>query len=186
MTFRPTLIEAPAELPVTAAECKAHAVVEHEEQDGVIDAVIAGVVADLDGFRGILGRAMVTQTWRLEMAAWDRCFVLPVPDVSAVAITYDDEDGAEQAGPDVTLHPIARGTMVRISQDWTAPSLHSDSAAPVRMDFTCGYGGASDVPAALKVAIMQRVAQAFEDRTGETAAGAFSERLIAPHRWLSI
>lgn len=186
MKFRPVRTSAPAELPLTVDECKRHAVVEFDEQDAVVSAAIASVVADLDGFAGLLGRAIITQTWELALPCWQRSFVLPVPDVASASISYLDVDGATQDGPAVTLHAVDAGTLVSISKDWIAPTLFDDSPAPVLVSFVCGYGSAADVPDDLKLAMMQRVAQAFDDREGEGRPGAFADRLIAKHRWLNV
>ncbi|MCA0963287.1 hypothetical protein [Salipiger bermudensis] len=186
MTFRPTLIEAPLELPVTAAECKAHAIVEHDEDNALIETMIKASVSHLDGFRGILGRAIVDQTWRLVLDAWSRDFVLPVPDVSSVAISYENADGEVQLGPEVKLAPVAAGTRVVLPKNWGLPALASDSIAAIRVDFVCGFGGADAVPQALKVAIMQMVAHQYVEREGVSVSAPFYDRLISPYRWVRV
>lgn len=183
MTFRPTLIEAPAEMPVTASDCKDLAVVEHDEDNALIETMIGASVSHLDGFRGILGRAMVDQTWRLALDAWSRDFVLPVPDVSSISISYEDADGAEQSGPEVQFAPVAAGTRVVLPKSWAAPALAADSITPIRMDFVCGFGDAAAVPQALKIAIMQMVAHQYAEREGVSVSSPFYDRLISPYRW---
>jgi len=182
--FRPVLVTPPAELPVTVAECKANAVVEHSESDDVIADLLDAAVSRLDGFRGILGRAIITQTWQVACDGWERSFVLPVPDVSSVSVVYDDEDGDEQSGPVMTLHPVAEGTRLRLSDDYDRPTLYTGDG-PVRVSFTCGFGGASDVPGNIRVAIMQMVAAMYENREGDVTRMPFFDRLIAPYRWVS-
>lgn len=186
MTFRPILIAAPAELPVTAADCKDLAIVEHSEDDALIEAMIEASVSHLDGFRGVLGRALVEQTWRIGLDAWSRDFVLPVPDVSAVSLVYDDADGAEQVGPEVKIAPVATGTRVVLPKSWGLPALAADSIAPIRVDFVCGFGGADAVPQALKIAIMQMVAHQYAEREGVSVSSPFYDRLISPYRWVRV
>ena len=61
---RPVLVTPPAETPVSRTEAKAHLRVDGTGDDDLIDGLIDAAVAHLDGYTGILGRCMVTQTWR--------------------------------------------------------------------------------------------------------------------------
>ena len=179
--FRPTLVTPPADLPVGIFECKQHAIVDHDEDDGLVDAYIGAATSYLDGFRGVLGRAIVTQTWKVELAAFQRTILLPVPDVQSVTITYSDDSGASQTWGDYRLSPVASGVDVQMAGDLpaTAPENH----APVSVEFTCGFGGPDDVPWAIKVAIMQMVAHLYNNREGAPAPNAM---LIAPYRWATV
>lgn len=77
-----------------------------DPNDRSVDALIMSMeseaVAYLDGWGGVLGRAIKAQTWRAEVGSWGT-YVLPLPDVSAVAVTYLDADGAEQPATSVTI-----------------------------------------------------------------------------------
>ena len=201
MRFRPVLITPPAELPVTDAEFKSHGVVDYADDDAVIDALMSAAVDRLDGFRGILGRAMVTQTWQYSERSWNnwlvpmdggcrRGLIIQVPDVSAVVVKYDDESGTEQtlAAADFSFHPVAQGTEIVFASDFSAPVLEADNPAPVRVEFTCGFGAAADVPKALKVAIMQFVRQMYDDRGGAPVLepNSIVNSLISGYRWTRI
>lgn len=183
IVFRPVLVTAPVGLPVEVSECKKHAVIEHAESDDLVAEYLSAATAEMDGFRGILGRAILTQTWQMQVPDWCTRFLLPVPDVSAVEITYFDEDGAEQSGPDVTLQAVATGTMVRIASNWSRPALEADSDGPVSVKFTCGFGAAVAVPSDIKVAIMQLAAHMFAEREGISIAEPVYDRLISKYRW---
>lgn len=185
--FRPILKTAPAEAPVTLDEVKAHCVVGFTDDDTLLTGYISAAVAHLDGFRGILGRAIIDQTWSLSQPRFCRDFTLPVPDVSAVSISYVDIDGASQTVPSehVSIYPVASGARVVVSSDFFAPSLESGNDAPVTVEFTCGYGAAADVPQSIKLAIYMMVATWYEQRTAgeEMPAPRWIDGLIAPHRW---
>lgn len=190
MKFRPTLTTAPADSPVTLDEVKAQAMVDFDDDDDLLTGLRDAAVAYLDGFRGILGRAVVTQTWEIKHAGFTRTFRLPVPDVTAASITYMDADGAEQSVPagQIVVLPVITGTMVKLSDSFTFPALEDDNPAPVAVQFTCGFGGAADVPANLKLAVKALAATWYESRASEAgeALPMGIEVLIAPYRWVTV
>jgi uncharacterized phiE125 gp8 family phage protein len=61
------LLTAPAAEPLSLAEAKAFLRVEHDDDDGVIAALIAGARLYVEGQTR---RALLTQTWRLVLDAW--------------------------------------------------------------------------------------------------------------------
>lgn len=195
--FIPRRVAAPAVMPVSLAEAKAHLRIDSSDEDAVITGLIAAAVAHLDGYAGILGRCLVAQQWALPLAGWpaDRMIALPFPDCSAVTITYQDSAHAGQT-LDSALHgaPVEMdaGPLVPIWLESSLPSL-SNRPAPVTVSFTAGYGAtAADVPAAIRQAILIIVADWFENR-GEAVIGARvgvvplpagAHALLAPHRAL--
>ena len=60
----PALVTPPSGAVVTLAAAKAHLRVDHDLDDSAIGALIAAAEAHLDGYGGILGRCLLTQTWR--------------------------------------------------------------------------------------------------------------------------
>ena len=190
MQFRPTLTAPPAESPVTLDEVKAHAIVDFDDDDDLLTGLMDAAVTHLDCFRGVLGRAMVTQTWEIKHAGFSRTFRLPVPDVTAVSFTYMDADGAEQSVPadQIAVLPVATGTMVKIADSFAFPALEDDNPAPISVQFICGFGGAVDVPANLKLAVKALAATWYENRAAEAgeALPMGVEMLIAPYRWVTV
>jgi len=85
----PVLVATPASVPVDLDALKLHLRVTHAYEDALIAALGAAAVGYLDGWRGVLGRAIIAQTWSVEApCAGD--FTLPMPDVSAVTVDYGD------------------------------------------------------------------------------------------------
>lgn len=76
---------------VTLAEAKVHCRIDGEGDDDLLAGYIAAAIAHLDGPRGVLGRAVQRQQWRLDLHyGWDCDIVLPLPDaVDVVAVGYD-------------------------------------------------------------------------------------------------
>lgn len=188
--FRPVLITPPADLPVTVEECKLHGVIDSNDDDGLVETYIGAATGHLDGFRGILGRCIVTQTWQLGLQDWFSSITLPVPDVSSVSLVYDDEAGDEQSVDDAMIRfaPVASGTMIYMVRDFELPSFLDDALAPVRIQFTAGYGNASAVPKNIKLAIMEMARQFYDDRggEGELSRDSIVFRLIAKDRWVRV
>lgn len=84
--MRATLIEAPATEPVSVAEAKVQAVIEHDEHDLMVSRLI---VAARQEAEQITGRAFITQTWRqrgntsggaVELRRWPVLEVISVSD----------------------------------------------------------------------------------------------------------
>lgn len=184
--FRPILTVPPAELPVNGDLCKKHAVVDHDDDDQLVEGYIQASCGLLDGFGGHLGRCIVNQTWQVEQAGFAREFLLPVPDVSNVSVAYTDVAGeaATVAEADYAIRPVALGTLIRFKSGFVSPAVEADTT--VELAFTAGYGAATDVPWGLKVAIMQLVTHLHDNRSGETGLPQSVLDLTAPYRWTRV
>ncbi|WP_417701939.1 head-tail connector protein [Pseudophaeobacter sp.] len=184
--FRPILIVPPAELPVVTELCKKHTVVDYDDDDLLIDGYIHAACGLLDGFRGHLGRCIVNQTWQVEKRRFEREWLLPVPDVSAVAIEYSNAAGEalSVADTDYIFSPVSLGTRIRFKSAFEAPGIGEDSS--IKLAFTAGYGASADVPWGLKVAIMQLVTHLHDDRSGAGGLPQSVLDLTAPFRWTRV
>lgn len=182
MFLPPVRTVAPAELPLTLAECKDHLHVEHSEDDALIAGYLSAAVDALDGWSGELGRCLVTQTWRQDFACFPagRDLRLAFPDVQSVAVAYSDGDDAEQtlAGTVYRLLPTTLGASLFLKTGQAWPSTY-DREDAVRVTMTCGYGAASDVPEKLRQALKMTVADWYARR--ETViTGAIVSQLPLP------
>lgn len=184
--FRPILTAPPVELPVSADLCKKHAVVDYDDDDLLIDGYIHAACGLLDGFRGHLGRCIVNQTWQVEKSRFEREWLLPVPDVSAVAIEYSNAAGEALAvtDTDFIISPISLGTRIRFKSAFKVPGIEADSS--IKLAFTTGYGASAAVPWGLKVAMMQLVTHLHDDRSGAGGLPQSVSDLTAPFRWTRV
>ncbi len=173
--MRLTMSTPPAELPVTLEEAKRHCLVEADdvEDDQLIEGFIAAAVDYLNGPSGILGRAIVTQEWLLELEAWPGRISLPLEPVQSVVVRYLDRDGVEQELPadawDLDRYP-SRRTQLTWARGYPLPALQP-VRYPVRISITAGFGGAAEVPMALKVAVQMLVAHWYEHRDAAQMGG---------------
>lgn len=164
--MRLTRTVAPAELPISRDEAKLHCRVEHDEEDTLIDSLIAAAVDYLDGPSGILGRAIIEQQWLLELDAWPSRLALPIEPVSSVTVQYLDKSGTETDVPEnqlvITDAPSAR-TVLEWVDGFQTPEL-SDTRYPVKITLTAGFGAAAKELDGIKVAIKIMVGHWYLNR----------------------
>ena len=167
----PVRTVAPESTPVSLAEVKEHCRVDGTDSDPVLTALLNAAVSHLDGWTGILGRALVTQTWRQDFCGFTGQLRLPLwPVASVTSVSYYDADNALVAAlsSDVwVLRHDSLGAYVELKPDQSWPSSYSRPDA-VSVTFVAGTDAAS-VPAALKVAIIFRVKADFDPPSSETA-----------------
>jgi hypothetical protein len=83
----PPVLVTPPSVPVVAdADLRAHLRVVGTHDDAVIQSLQAAAVAYLDGWKGVLGRAIRAQVWRVTVQG-PGPHLLPMPDVTAVTAT---------------------------------------------------------------------------------------------------
>lgn len=169
----PVLVTAPAELPVSRAEAKLHCRIPSAitAEDDTFDALIEAATAHLDGWRGVLGRCLVTQKWRQDYCDWRAVLHLPFPDVDgdSVTVTFLDANGDSQTVSS-NLYEVIEGRggpEVHFLDAFTEPGVYDDKAYPISIEFDAGFGAASAVPAALKLLIKQMISTWYYNR--ETA-----------------
>lgn len=191
----PVLITAPAALPVALADAKQHLRVDHDDENSLITTYIEAATAHLDGYSGVLGRALISQEWRQDFDGFCRVLRLPLPNVSAVTVTYDDANGVEQTVDSGSFRIMADhlSAYVAASLDTVWPFARLD-AGSVRVTFTAGYGDEpADVPASLRSAILLMVGDLYENRAtvSERGSGRIDmsttvNALIAPYRRMTV
>lgn len=188
----PVRTVAPATTPVSLTEVKAHCRVDDNHSDGVLTALLNAAVDHLDGWHGILGRALVTQTWRQDFDGFERCMRLPLgPVASITSVTSRNAAGqlATVSSEDYSLKADAVGSYVRFKDDYSFPTDLNETSA-VSVTYDAGVA-AADVPASIKAAIFLLVSHWNENREAVTA-GSMSElplgvkALISPHRRVGV
>lgn len=179
---------------VTIEELKRQCRVDHDEENDYLLACGAAATEHLDGWSGILGRALVEQTWRQDFPAFCDRLRLPLGPVQSIAsIKYFDADEAEQTVPAETYALVTDGLGARIDlvsgADWPSPVY--DRADAVRITFVAGYGAAAAVPAPIRQAALLYAAHLYEHREA-VGPGDLKDvpmavdRLIAPYRRIGV
>jgi uncharacterized phiE125 gp8 family phage protein len=185
------LLSAPAVEPVTLDEARAFLRVEHNDDDEVIAALVAGSRIHVEAQTR---RALITQSWRITADAWPqdgRLTVLPAPlQALTVARVYDLDGNAQVLDLQAFVPDLGASTLV--FAPWALPAP-GRIAAGIELDITVGYGDAAiDVPEPLRQAIRLLTAHWYDNR-GLVASGASGAllplsvaALMAPYRMLSL
>ncbi|MGP3699196.1 head-tail connector protein [Rhodobacter sp. NSM] len=159
MTSLPVLVEPPA-AAVSLDLAKVHCRVAGDEEDALIEALVAAATAHLDGRTGHLGRAIMPQRWRQTFSG-PGPYRLSLPDVSDVVVEAD----GEVVGCAVT--PEALGPLVSVDAE--------PSQAVV--SYTCGLP-AHLLPAA-RQAILMLAGHWYENREAVNVGNITSELPLA-------
>jgi uncharacterized phiE125 gp8 family phage protein len=183
------LLTAPAVEPLSLDEAKAFLRVEHNDDDDVIAALIAGSRLHVEAQTR---RVLITQTWRLMRDVWPpsgRVTVRPAPLQALTAARIYDEDGTAHE-IDTQAFVADAGASALAFAVWALP-VPGRAAAGIELDVRVGYGdAATDVPEPLRQAIRLLVAHWYENRglvAAETALLPESvAALLAPYRMLSL
>ena len=185
------LLTPPTAEPLSLAEAKAFLRVEHDDDDDVIAALIAGARIQVEAQTR---RALITQTWRLVRDCWPqdgRIEVRPAPLRSLTAArVYDRDNNPLELDVDGFVADSAGSQL--IFAPWILPQP-TRLGAGIELDVVVGYGNAAtDVPEALRHAIRILVAHWYENRgvvaVGDTVAllPATVPALIAPYRMVAL
>ena len=200
-----TLSSAPAAQPVSDAVVWSHLNValsgspEAPANETLIAAYRNAAVAHLDGASGILGRALITQTWELRLCDFPRCpdpihgdyrIIIPLPPLQSISsIAYVDPDGATQTLVSSKYTTVAGGSQKAAVVPAYGESWPSTRDVPdaVTVTFVAGYGGTeSDVPASIKSAILLMVGDLYDHREAQSVGYEIHrnpavEALLAPY-----
>ena len=187
------LLAGPSVEPITLGDAKQFLRVQHDDDDDIITALIAGSRIHVETQTR---RALITQSWRLTRDVWPKtgCLaLLPVPVHTLDAARVYRSDGTALALDVAGFVLDASGAPARLSFAHGVPPAPERSVSGIELDLTCGYGDEpEDVPEPLRHAIRLLVAHWYENR-GIVAAGGEAAvlpqgvpALIAPYRVLSL
>jgi len=159
-------VSAPAALPISVAEAKAQMRVEGNDDDTIIERLVNAAVAFVD-VQGVLGRAMITQTWGEWIAPNPSTVMLSLGPVQSVsAIKYYDVDGVLQTATLADFNVFGTPNRITITpktgKAWPTTQTRDDA---IKIEYVIGYGNAaSDVPQTVRHALLMLVAHWYENR----------------------
>lgn len=185
MRYSSTLITPPSSEPVTVADVKAWARISSDDEDVLLGSLIIAARQEAEKY---LKRALITQTWEytldnipsyFDSIIGDGVYELPVnvlyeglpksitlpyaPIQSITSVTtYNLENtGTVYSSDNYTLDVAGSRLVLDYSAIWPS-DLRNKASLVIR--YVAGYGSASAVPQAIKIAIMSYVQEVYESR----------------------
>lgn len=160
---------APAEFPVSVAEVKSDLRIQNTAEDTLFSDYIAQATEYVSGPNGVIGKALVSQTWQYsasKIESTGKLFIPLTPVQSISSITYFNA-----AGQSVSL--TVNDYHFYSSEDWAYLTPKTGVAWPnlqnrldaITVTFICGFGAADAVPANIKRAIRLLVAHWYYNKS---------------------
>ena len=183
-----TRITAPKQV-IQIADIKDDLHIRHTDDDRLLERLIERATQYLDGYSGILGRAIVSQQWKKTFPMFSSKMRLEIGKLISIdSIVYQDDDDAQQTlgsaiydSYEDTRSPYI---VLAFNQSWPNTFVREDA---VTVTFTVGYGDRTAVPEPVKAAISLLVGHYYENteavdvtKTHPVAMGV--EDIIAPFR----
>lgn len=177
--LRLALVTPPTDLPVDVSTVKEHLRVDFTDDDYLLTQYIQAATDALDGWSGILGRALMPQSWKMTEDRFPLgCIRIPLGPVTAVtSIKYRDADNVLQTVPTADYQvDISRfEALIRAPAGWPGTG---DYLGAVEIEWTAGNG----CPPPIRVAIMILAAHMYENRTNGAEMPKSVTDLVAPFR----
>lgn len=192
------LITPPDSQPVTLTEAKAHLRVDTVDDNSLISTLIKAAVENIEGPKGFLGRALLTQTWDYGLDIFPcltfdnlvrRNYIeIPLPPlISVTGIFYKDSSGADQTLnlSNYVVDTASEPGRIYLVNGAVWPSVMTGGNA-VRIRFVAGYPD-DVIPFSIKAAILIKIADLYENRES-MVDGSYTElpwsaqQLLKPHR----
>lgn len=197
----PVRTVAPLAELLSLAGAKAHLRVEGEDEDALIAGLVAAATDHFDGYSGILGQALLAQTWAQSFDAFPSSgclgghkLRLPLGPLSGAAptIAYFNSAGVAQVFAAFWVATDAIGPMLLPDAGSTWPTTQERPDA-VTVTWTCGFGVMADaVPPTIVHAVKLLIAHWYENRGPVNIGNITSDlswsldQLIGPHRKIGV
>lgn len=168
--------------PLTLAEAKAHARVDGDADDLLLENLIA---AGRKHAEDVTRRQLMQVQYRIEFPDFSDEVILPRPPLQQVdSIKYLDSDDALQT-MDATDYQVSNGEPARVKpvygKSW--PTVKSGTYNAVQMTFTAGYASRASIPELIRVALREWIVAHYDSlRAGGIGQAAIqvetSKRMI--------
>lgn len=159
-----TRTQPPAAL-LSVDDIKAHLNLTRDDQDALLASLEKRAVNYFDGYSGILGRAIMRQTWTQTFPKLSEKMRLDIGNVvSVTSVTYYDTESAEQTlnSSLYYLHSDGIGHYIKRKAVASYPETEERDNA-VTVEFLAGWATAADVPEAIQAGVLLLIGHLYNN-----------------------
>ncbi|MEM6907179.1 MAG: head-tail connector protein [Pseudomonadota bacterium] len=175
---KPELVTAPATALLSLSETKEFLRIDGDDDDALLASLIGAATAKLDGYQGLVGRALITQTWRQhfdDFPVGNRLALAFGPAQSVASLSYKDQTGGSASFASFHLvdEPIGPVIALEDGASWPSTATRPDA---VTVEWVAGFGDApSDVPESVRLAGLQLIAHWYANREAVSVGVSVAE-----------
>ena len=175
-TLTPRIVKAARDSRVTLSAAKQFMVIDHDEDNNLINGMIDTAFAWLQPPTGCLAASINTQTLRIDLPAWPPIGIhLPAGPVQKInSVKYFDDANADQT-LDAANYFLDYDVLLW-SQTFAAPNIYQRPSA-VRIEYDAGMSD-EEFNAALGMAMLRIVKQLYDNRDELTAGMTFDAEVF--------
>lgn len=163
----PVRVTAPAIDIIAIDDVMAHCRVDSADEVILLQSLTDAATSHVDGYSGILGRALIQQEWQQDFSGFGDVMRLPLgPLIAVSSVTYYDTSNVLRtlSAAVYAAYSDGRGPYIALAPDQVWPATYSRPDA-VRATWTAGYGTTADtVPAAIRAAVKLMIGHWYENR----------------------
>lgn len=193
---KPVLVTGPVNTPVSRDEAKAHLRVDYTDDDTLIDRLISAATAYVDGWSGVLGQCLITQSWRQDFSGFPttalRLPMTPVQSITTIKYRSDADVETTLSSDNYRLATDGQGAFVELIYGETWPTA-GERADAVSVTAEYGYGDdATDVPEGIRHAMLLLIGHWYESREAVVVGAPVTDlpmavdALLMPHRRVGV
>lgn len=178
---RTQLVAAPQGAPVTVQEGQDFLKLDGNSDSALVTSMIAAATVWAETYTGLTFMPRTLRQWNDFFPQNAILSLLGGPVTAVTAVKYFLEDDSENlfAATNYLVDTVGQPARIVIHRDVVMPTVLR-AANAWSVDYVCGYADAGSVPAAIKEAIKQIVAQMYEARGTQQDAAAFQSQSFVP------
>lgn len=177
-----TVTSQPATEPLSLSEVKSFLKIDTTDEDSYLTGLIVAVRQVVENY---LHRALITQTLRLNFDYFEERKIelwrAPIQSITSVKTT--DPDNA-QTTIDSSNYYLLNDYLTFNDNYVFSGSLRSNQA--IEIVYIAGYGAASDVPQAIKSAMLEQIQNVYECGCDTASLSAKAVVMLSPYRLIRI
>lgn len=194
MELTPEIVTPPSAKPVTLEELKPHVVTDFGDDDQILQAYLDAATSHIDGWDGVLGRALLSQTVKQSFGKFSRNMLLPYGRATQiVSVSYYDEANTVQTIDGAYLVQTGAGSVVALPSGMNFPRTY-DRLDAVFVTYVAGWGTPELLPPSIKQAISLLAAHWYQNREAAVlvSGNGFDQipfgvkDMLAPYSYLGI